>query len=224
MTTNLTERRFLPSAAAAIRAEARADGQGEKITGVAAVYYRAGDAGTEYELYRGMCGRIVERIMPGAFDRALKEAHDVRGLFNHNPSQILGRTKSGTLRLSLDAAGLRYEIDPPDTQAGRDTLTSIKRGDVTGSSFSFWAKRVVWIQEEETDIRQIEDVDLLDVAPVTFPAYQGASVDVSGRSAEDIEALLADHKRWKESRQSEASRGEAVAVRARAVAVSAGVF
>jgi HK97 family phage prohead protease len=50
---------------------------------------------------------------------------------------VLGRNKSGTLRLSVDGIGLRYEIDPPDTQAARDLIESLRRGDVSGSSFAF---------------------------------------------------------------------------------------
>ena len=114
-----------------VRIEKR-DGQPTKIVGYAAVFYRYDDPGTQYELYSGH----VERIQPGAFKRAIEEADDVRGLFNHEPSQILGRTKSGTMRLSEDETGLRYEIDVPDTQVGRDVVTSIDRGDVTGSSGS----------------------------------------------------------------------------------------
>lgn len=74
---------------------------------------------------------IRERILPEAFTHALRERQDVRALFNHDPSKILGRTQSGTCRLWVDSHGLGYEIDPPDTSVGRDCVIFIRRGDVS---------------------------------------------------------------------------------------------
>lgn len=156
-----------------VTVETREDGK-RVIVGYASVFHRSEDAGTEYELWPG----AKERIGRAAFDRALKEKHDARGLFNHDPSLILGRVGAGTVRLSVDSLGLRYEIDPPDTQAGRDMLVSLARGDVTGSSFAFIVRKELWILGRDTaegDVRMILDVDLLDVSPVTYPAYEAAS-------------------------------------------------
>lgn len=147
--------------------EQRADGT-KFIAGYASVFYRAGEAGTEFKLW----DNLVERVMPGTFDDAIQQAQDVRGLFNHDPNCILGRTKAGTCRLSVDARGLRYEIDPPKTQLCADLMESISRGDVTGSSFSFRVVDQAWITEGEQEIREIRKVELFDVGPVTFPAYE----------------------------------------------------
>ncbi|MEM9790857.1 MAG: HK97 family phage prohead protease [Planctomycetota bacterium] len=144
------------------------------ITGYAAVFYDAARADTEYELWAG----FVERIMPGAFDRALAEGQDVRALFNHDANHVLGRTAARTLRLTVDAVGLRYEIDAPDTQFARDLSTQIERGDVDGSSFSFSPRRTEWIETDTLEVREIHDVDLRDVGPVTFPAYTATSAGV----------------------------------------------
>ena len=61
-----------------------------------------------------------------------------------------------------------------NTQAGRDLYTMIKRGDISQSSFAFT------IRDESVDedgVRVIEKVDrLIDVSPVTYPAYQAATV------------------------------------------------
>ncbi|MHB1037539.1 MAG: HK97 family phage prohead protease [Pirellulales bacterium] len=197
--TPTLERRILAARLAPIRVESRAEGEGKTITGYGAVYYRADDPGTEYELWEG----LFERIMPGAFDRAIKE-DDVRGLFNHDPNQILGRNTAKTMRLTSDAKGLRYEIDPPDTQLGHDLLASIKRGDISGSSFSFVPDRVTWIEEGARMIRQIEAVRLWDTGPVTFPAYTATTAGTRTLHGRDL-----------------GREAEAVAVRRRLVEIEA---
>src|ERR1700682_4957169 len=72
-----------------------------------------------------------EVIAAGAFDETLAKGDDVRFLFNHDPNIVLGRTTSRTLRLSSDSTGLKFEVEPPDTQAARDIMTTIERGDVS---------------------------------------------------------------------------------------------
>lgn len=120
-------------------------------------------------------GSFVEEIAPGAFDDVLTQ--DVRGLFNHNPTYLLGRLPNGTLRLSVDARGLRYEIDPPDTLTVRDlVLTPLARGDMTGSSFTMRVSEDEWRQEGDLVVRTIRRIsELRDVGPVAFPAYPDAS-------------------------------------------------
>lgn len=191
------------------------------IEGYAAVFYNADQKGTEYALWSDM----VERIMPGAFDRALREKDDARGLFNHDANFLLGRVSSNTLRLSVDGVGLKYEIDLPDTQAARDVATAIERGDLTGSSFAFIPTKVTWIEEKQGDsyreIRQIEDVELFDVGPVTYPAYEATTTGVRNESGgvpasrlddDHVAELRAERDAWRRE-----NGGDAVAVRARLV-------
>ncbi|MHC4316889.1 MAG: HK97 family phage prohead protease [Planctomycetota bacterium] len=126
-------------------------------------------------------GQFKEIIKPGAFDRALVEEHDVRALVDHDPKMILGRSKSGTLRMLVDEVGLRVEIDPPDTSVGRDTIESIRRGDLDSMSFGFVVRNDHWREEEGQAIREINDLDLFDVSVVSFPAYEDTSVAVRRR-------------------------------------------
>jgi HK97 family phage prohead protease len=148
------------------------DDKSPVITGYAAVFNKPAQIMTRFQ----------EVIRPGAFDRALKEKQDVRALFNHDDNQVLGRSKSGTLRMSVDSKGLKYEIDPPDTQLGRDLVTSIRRGDIDGSSFAFIVRGQKWNETTKdgvtTYLREITDCDLMDVSPVTYPAYEQTSVAV----------------------------------------------
>ena len=163
--------------------ELRADDDNQ-IVGYAAVF----DANADL-------GYFEERIKPGAFKRAIKEKQDVRALWNHDPNFVLGRTKSGTLKLSEDKEGLRIKIDPPDTQTARDLVTSIRRGDVDSMSFAFRAVKESWTErKDELPLRELEDVDLFDISPVTYPAYQETSVGLRSAEAifnEHVESLAA---------------------------------
>jgi hypothetical protein len=149
--------------------EIRASGDGEppKIYGYAAVFNSLSED----------LGGFYERIAPGAFTNTLK-TEDVRGLFNHDPNYVLGRTKSETLSLSEDDTGLAFSMDPPDTSWARDLLISIRRGDIDQMSFAFRTIRDRWEQVGDQVIRTLLEVKLYDVSPVTFPAYPQTSAQV----------------------------------------------
>lgn len=181
----LIQRRFLPqNERAGVKLEKRADAAADSlpdIVGLAAVYFDPNDAArTQYNLWEN----VFERIHPGAFDKAIGR-DDVRALQNHDPRLLLGRSVSGTLTLELTPAGLAYRIKPPNTTAGRDTVESLSRGDIDGSSFAFAIERggVDWTEETVSlngvditlQIRNIRAVELYDVGPVTYPAYTGTS-------------------------------------------------
>lgn len=114
-------------------------------------------------------GGFVERIAPGFFDEVL--THDVRALFNHDPNLILARSGK-TLRLGVDLTGLWYEYTDPETSYSRDLVISISRGDVDQSSFAFTVKEDKWEKVDGQHTRTlIRAGRLLDVSPVTYPAY-----------------------------------------------------
>ncbi len=141
------------------------DNNEKKIIGYAAVF---GSLSNDL-------GNFRELIDPKAFDGRTDD--DVRFLINHDANLILGRTISGTLSLSIDEKGLRYEATIPDTQAGRDLIVSMNRGDITQSSFAFTVEEDDWSSDNETMIRTIKKVNrLYDVSAVTYPAYEEANV------------------------------------------------
>lgn len=128
-------------------------------------------------------GGFVERVMPGAFTKTLGEA-DIRALYNHDENLVLGRNKSGTLELSEDDSGLYYRITPPNTTYARDLMTVIERGDVSQSSFAFMAIDEEWgLSEQDFPRRDLMQVHLVDVSPVTYPAYLDTDTGTGGRSA-----------------------------------------
>lgn len=127
-------------------------------------------------------GWFKETIKPGAFRRAISEKQDVRALMNHDENLILGRTKSNSLTLKEDGKGLNFDCDFPDTQAAKDLHTLMLRGDIDQCSFGFIVREQTWRQIKLDDgtsdeIREIEDLDLMDVSIVTFPAYEATSCE-----------------------------------------------
>ncbi|WP_299821334.1 HK97 family phage prohead protease [uncultured Jannaschia sp.] len=152
------ERRFLTD-------ELRA--KGRRLEGYAAVF------GAEARIGGG----VVETIAPGAFRATLTANPDILALVDHDAARVLARTRSGTLRLSEDTRGLAFDLDVPDTQAGRDVLALAERGDLGGMSFGFTARD----EARDGDRRELRAVDLFEVSVVAaFPAY--ASTVVTARS------------------------------------------
>ena len=125
---------------------------------------------------------FTEVVRKGAF-RAAIGRDDVRALFNHNPDQVLGRTRSGTLTLTEDEHGLRYDVILPNTQWAKDLRTSIQRRDVDQSSFAFRADQELWIQGPKP-LRELLAVELFDLSPVTYPAYEDTTVSARGVNVE----------------------------------------
>lgn len=121
-------------------------------------------------------GGFVEVIRPGAFTRALQSRPDVMALFDHDSRHVLGRTRAGTLSLAEDDKGLRFSIDVPQTTLGRDLLVSVGRGDISGASFAFIAKEDRWQQGNSGMLRELIDVELIDVTITATPAYPETTV------------------------------------------------
>jgi len=112
----------------------------------------------------------------------------VRALINHDPNLILGRTENGTLELSTDERGLKYRVKLGNQQYAKDFYESVKRGDISQSSFAFTIKDQSW--NEERTVRSVDKVrQLLDVSPVTYPAYAAATVQARDQQLELDDAI-----------------------------------
>jgi HK97 family phage prohead protease len=164
-------------------------------------------------------GDFVERLDPGAFGivverRGRRRPLETRALWNHDPNYPLARYP-GTLKLTVDEVGLRYEFPVPDTSYGRDLAANIQAGIVRGSSFSFTVPSggETWSQEDGRSVRTILAVDsLLDVSPTTFPAYPDTDVKVAQRSYDAWRSASADVQRRQIDRVLQA-RGKAASIR-----------
>lgn len=125
-----------------------------------------------------------EIVRPGAFRRTIAE-DEIALLFNHDENFLMGRNVSGTLRLLEDDVGLLYEAVLPETSYARDLMEVIRRGDLKGASFSFTVRdeegSEKWTYLESGTIRELLDIKIYDVSPVTFPAYLATNL-VSARA------------------------------------------
>lgn len=153
---------------------AEGEDQAKKIVGYAVKWDQLSDP---------IWGYFQEQFRQGAFTNYLKGKPDVIADWQHDMSEIMGRTAAGTLTVEEDDIGLKYEIDPPSW--AENHIESIERGDVTGSSFIFRALKTEWDDTNpDMEIRTVIEAELIEVSPVTFPAYPQSEAGV--RSAEDI--------------------------------------
>lgn len=137
-------------------------------------------------------GGFVEVIRPGAFARALREGADVRAFVDHDSSLIIGRRSAKTLLIEEDARGLRVEITPPDTQAGRDVVENVRVGNLDGMSFAFRVPKGgdKWEMDTAGPLRELLDVDIHEVSVVALPAYPATDVALRALAAFRVESAF----------------------------------
>ncbi|MEY2353283.1 HK97 family phage prohead protease [Lysinibacillus capsici] len=156
-----------------LQTRSQGDSESNVIEGYAAVFNSPTD----------IWGMFTEIIAPGAFADAIASNDDIRALFNHDWNNVLGRTKSGTLRLSEDARGLKFEVDLPNTTLARDLSESLRRGDISQCSFGFVPTSETWDYEPEIPVRTINTVELHEISVVSIPAYEDTEVSLRSKEA-----------------------------------------
>jgi HK97 family phage prohead protease len=134
-----------------------------------------------------------EYIAPGAFRKTLQETPDVRLLINHE-GLPLARTKNGTMTLTEDEIGLRFDATLADTTESRDLWTLVQRGDVDQMSFAFRVIRQKW--SDDRSERTLTEVSLSDgdVSVVTYPAYPATMVEARQKIADALDAIQEGRK------------------------------
>lgn len=139
-----------------------------------------------------------EEIGAGAFDKTLDEG-DARFLIDHDTSLLVARVSAGDLRLQTDDIGLDTDADL-DTELSyvRDLVRNLEKRRITGMSFGFYVVRDTWTTEPveievngktveiEVDVRVIDEVRLLEVSAVTFPAYEDTDAGLRADVADEI--------------------------------------
>ena len=152
------------------RFETKEDGQ-EVVTGYGSIFNSRSEN----------LGGFYEYISPTAISEETIAKSDTRALINHDQNLILARQSAGTLNLSIDEKGLKYEFEIPEGLSyGKDLAINMKNGNINQSSFAFTVAEDEWSTDEDgNDIRTITSIDrLYDVSPVTYPAYKMADSDL----------------------------------------------
>jgi HK97 family phage prohead protease len=122
---------------------------------------------------------FIERIQRGAFARTLKSRNNIRMYVNHNDSQLLASTRSGTLRLQEDSKGLLAEADLPMTTDGRNMSILLEQRIVDSMSFGFSVPRGGDTWSADGSRRTLTEVRLHEVSVVTGqPAYAATTASV----------------------------------------------
>lgn len=133
---------------------------------------------------------FVEIIQQGAVTEEMLRNWDIKALCEHDKGRMLARCFKGTgsLTLNVDNHGVKYRFNAPNTPDGDYAVEMIKRGDIFGSSFAFWADETKNVRySKETDgmlLRTVTKIDLMsDIAIVSDPAYMGTEVNVRSLDA-----------------------------------------
>jgi len=161
--------------------------------------------GSVFNTLSNELGGFREIIAEGAFDGRLED--DVRFLINHE-GLPLARTTNGTLRLSTDERGLKYEARVANTSVGRDLIELMRNGTINQSSFAFVVEDDSWEMRDGINVRTINKVSrLYDVSAVTYPAYEEASVALRSmeewKKTEDEKVMKENLEKEKEEREKE---------------------
>lgn len=141
----------------------------------------------KYNAETNLFDDVFEEVDAQSVVKSLKD-NDIRGLFNHDSSLVLGRTGNQTLTLKSDDVGLwgSIEINKDDPSA-MGAYARIKRGDVAGCSFGFYPLKEDYVTRAEGGKKFIiREMDLFEVSPCVFPQY--TQTEIAARNL-DIETI-----------------------------------
>ncbi|EZY60981.1 TPA: HK97 family phage prohead protease [Staphylococcus aureus] len=144
----------------------------------------------KFDTWSENLGGFKETITKRALENA--DLSDVRCLVDHLPSQIIGRTTAGTLKLDIDDIGLKYRCRLPNTTFARDLYENMKLGNINQCSFGFMLNEngdeIRFDKDDGIYKRTLTSISkLTDVSVVTYPAYKDTDVKPALRSIENIE-------------------------------------
>ncbi len=128
-------------------------------------------------------GVFRESFAPGAFAKTIQE-QDIRSHLEHF-GPYLGRTSNGSLRLHDSRSQLDFELDLPDTSAGRDAAALLERQDIRGCSVGFAAlpKGETWAPGDDgLALRSVTEARLGLIDLTVAPAYTDSTAEMALRS------------------------------------------
>lgn len=148
-------------------------------------------------------GRFLERIAPSAFRKTLQERQP-KVLFQHGHDPSIGDKPIGVpTTLEERKAGEYFEVDLFDeTSYVRDLIPALEAGQY-GVSFRFNAVKEEFVGDPEPSDynphglpeRTVLEATLPEFGPVTFPAYDGATVGLRSRDVLTEEDFILAERR-----------------------------
>lgn len=161
------------------------DDDGLTLEGYAAVF-------NESTMIDSWEGKFSEQIAPGAFKRTIdrKGTRGIRLQFDHGHHPLIGSIPIGSIEeLREDTRGLFVRARMHDNWMTQPVRDSIREGSVNGMSFRFRVVREDVDSSSEPEVRTVKEVELFELGPVVWPAYEQTSVGVR---ASEIARELAD--------------------------------
>lgn len=135
----------------------------------------------EWTEIQDRAGAFQEQIAPGAFKRTLAARMPVLQ-FDHGQHPLVGSIPLGRITsIKEDRNGLRVQARLSDNWLVEPVRDAIRDGAVTGMSFRFRVLDDAWDTRDGVEYRTINEVELYEVGPVVFPAYEATTVGVRSR-------------------------------------------
>lgn len=155
-----------------IREAKGGESESRTIEGYAIVF------GVESVILTDYWDKYREIIEPGAITQERLQGMDIKMTMYHNREKLLARSNKGegTLKLTVDEVGVRYEFEVPNTEDGNTALELVKRGDLSGSSFMYWSDEASGVSYEKTKegllLRRVKTIgEIYDMTIAADPAY-----------------------------------------------------
>ena len=140
--------------------------------------------GSRSKIYRDKnipCWEVIER---GAITQNTLNQLDIKCLIEGNKDRLLARSIRGigSLKLSVDKIGLRFEFDVPNTEAGIYAYELVQRGDISGMNAKFSAKPMTK-KDGMYEVRYINKIDkIFNISLTSDPIFTETSVKVESYS------------------------------------------
>lgn len=147
---------------------------------------------TDDDKHHYICGRIPynslsvdlggfrEKINPTSFVTSLSDGSEIWSYWQHDTNKPLARRSAShsSLELRHYDTHLYVRARLNDTSWAKDAHVAVADGLCDGMSFGFKTRKDTWSTMDGVRIRELHDVQLLEVSPVWKPAYGASTVDL----------------------------------------------
>jgi len=161
--------------------EIRGDGDSRTVRGLGVPYGRKSED----------MGGWREVIAKGAATNSVAN-NDIALLWQHDQTQPISRVSANRAALVLEerSTGVWFEQDA--SAFTEYQLDKMADGVVHQMSFGFYAEEQTWDEEAKPVMRTISQMNLLELSPVTFPAYPSTKVALRSAAAAGVVLPISD--------------------------------